>query len=48
MEALAGKWDAGKKYTYSLVLGDSMEDIIVNVSVEAWVPGGDNQLIEVK
>ena len=47
-KALAGKWDAGKKYTYSLVLGDSMEDIIVNVSVEAWEPGGDNQLIEVK
>ncbi len=47
-KALQGKWESGKKYTYSLVLGDSSEDIMVNVSVQEWEQGGENQLIEVK
>ena len=46
---LGAEWECGKKYTYSLVLGDSAEDIMVNVSVEPWGDpiGGDHE-IEVK
>ena len=48
-KTLGSKWERGKKYTYSLVLGDSAEDIMVNVSVESWGNpiGGDHE-IEVK
>lgn len=32
----SGMWMPGKKYTYTLTLGDGSEDIIVNVSIEEW------------
>ena len=41
------KWESGKKYIYSLVLGDSSEDIMVNVKIEPWGVGG-SQEIEIK
>lgn len=41
------KWEPGKKYTYSLKVGDSSEDVKVDVSVNEWVTG-TNQEIEVK
>lgn len=41
------KWEPGKKYTYSLIVGDSSEDVKVDVSVNEWVTG-TNQEIEVK
>ena len=48
-KSLNSEWESGKKYTYSLVLGDSAEDIMVNVSVETWGnPIGGNHEIEVK
>lgn len=48
-KTLGSKWERGKKYTYSLVLGDSAEDIMVDVSVESWGdPIGGNHEIEVK
>ena len=49
LKPLGAEWECGKKYTYSLVLGDSAEDIMVNVSVESWGNpiGGDHE-IEVK
>lgn len=49
--ALPGVWESGKKYTYSVLLGDSAENILVSVMVEPWAPGRDddeNQVIEVK
>ena len=41
------KWESGKRYIYTVVLGDSAEDIMVNVKVEPWGVGG-NQEIEIK
>ena len=31
------KWEAGKKYTYILNLGDNKEEILFKVKVEPWV-----------
>lgn len=41
------KWESGKKYIYSIILGDSSEDIMINVRVEQWGVGG-SQEIEIK
>lgn len=30
------QWDPGKKYTYSLTMGDPLEEILFNVAVEEW------------
>jgi hypothetical protein len=37
-------WEPGKKYTYTLNLGDPMEDVIAKVSVEPWKGGYDNDI----
>lgn len=30
------QWDPGKKYTYTLTMGDPLEEILFNVAVEEW------------
>lgn len=45
--ALNSSWVSGKKYTYSVILGDMSEDVKVVVSVDPWV-AGTNQELEVK
>ncbi len=42
------KWEAGKAYTYSLDLGDNAEEVLFEVSVEAWDRVGYKHIIDVE
>ena len=43
------EWEAGKKYTYILDLGDNKEEILFKVIVQPWETiGGDNNIIDVE
>ena len=42
------EWVAGKKYIYTLVLGDSKEDIFTNVNIIEWDEVPYENIIEVK
>lgn len=35
-QATLPQWDPGKKYTYTLTMGDPLEEILFNVAVEEW------------
>lgn len=45
---LTGKWEPGKRYTYTLMHGDNNEEIYFNVLVEDWIPVEHRNEIDVE